>query len=246
MRRLLLGIVSAVVLSAAGAAGAADLPLKAPPPPPPELWSWTGFYFGGHVGAGWGAKDWEFTEEGDFLPSSFPVNGFLGGVQAGYRWQTGHWVWGIEGSFSGADINGQSGCVEFAVNCQSRVDWLATATAQVGWTVDHALLYIKGGAAWAGDKDTLSFPIPVESPCSEVGVNCSHNETRLGALFGAGITYAFDPHWSGFIEYNYMDFGTTTTNFNECEGSVCVPFATFKIDQQIHVIKAGVNYKFDW
>jgi outer membrane immunogenic protein len=234
-RKLLLSIVSAVALSAAGAAGAADMPLKAPLPPPPPVWSWTGFYLGAHVGAGWGAKDWDEVEGGiPLLHDSFPVNGFLGGGQLGYRWQTGMWVWGIEGSGSGAGITGQNACFEFEFNCKSTVDWLATATVQVGWAVDHALLYIKGGAAWAGDHHVVTF--------SDGDPFGSHNETRLGPLFGAGITYAFDPHWSAFIEYNYMDFGTRTNTISECP--TC-EFLTFDISQQIHVIKAGVNWKWD-
>ena len=50
MKKLLLGSVAVLTLSAAGAANAADLPLKAPPPAPPTVWSWTGFYIGGHIG----------------------------------------------------------------------------------------------------------------------------------------------------------------------------------------------------
>jgi outer membrane immunogenic protein len=219
------------------------MPLKAPPPPPP-VWSWTGMYFGLHVGGGWGAKDWDLTQfDGEFLGNlhnSFPVNGFLGGAQLGYRWQSGMWVWGIEGSISGAGITGQSACVELDFNCKSNVDWLATATAQVGWAVDHALLYVKGGAALAGDHHSIAF---IDGdPCVIIpGDSCSRNETRLGALFGAGITYAFDPHWSAFIEYNYMDFGTKTNDFFT-DGDL----VRFDISQQIHVIKAGVNWKCDW
>jgi outer membrane immunogenic protein len=236
MRQLLLGIISAVALSAAGAAEAADLPVKAaPPPPPPAPWSWTGFYLGAHVGAGWGAKDWDFVLPLDSFHTTFPVNGFLGGGQLGYRWQSGMWVWGVEGSISGTGIVGQNVCSEASeLNCKSTVDWLATATAQVGWAVDHALLYIKGGAAWAGDHHSVTFTDG--DPFGHV------DETRLGPLFGAGITYAFDPAWSAFIEYNYMDFGTNKNLFTcpNCE------IVRFDISQQIHVIKAGVNYKFDW
>lgn len=239
VRKLLLSIVPAVALSAAGVAGAADLPLKEPPPPPLPVWSWTGLYIGAHVGAGWGAKD--FDDLGSLVGpatfnfhSNFPVNGFLGGGQLGYRWQSGMWVWGIEGSISGADITGQNACSD-GLQCKPTVDWLATTTVQVGWAVDHALLYIKGGAAWAGDHHSVTF-----ADGDPVG---SLNETRLGPLFGAGITYAFDPRWSAFIEYNYMDFGSATHIFTDCPTCDAV---RFDISQQIHVIKAGVNYKWDW
>ena len=50
MRRITLGIVGAVFI--ASFASAADLPRKAAPiMPVAPVYSWTGFYVGGHVGA---------------------------------------------------------------------------------------------------------------------------------------------------------------------------------------------------
>ena len=46
---------AAAILIAANAAGsAADMPMKAPYAAPAPIWTLTGFYIGGHVGAGWG------------------------------------------------------------------------------------------------------------------------------------------------------------------------------------------------
>src|SRR5215471_16144659 len=33
-------------------------PVYRPPPPVVPVWSWTGCYFGGHVGGVWSTKDW--------------------------------------------------------------------------------------------------------------------------------------------------------------------------------------------
>ena len=56
MKTLKLILSVAAVVSAVlgiGAASAADLPMKALPyTPPPPPFSWTGFYIGGHAGAG--------------------------------------------------------------------------------------------------------------------------------------------------------------------------------------------------
>jgi outer membrane immunogenic protein len=242
---------------------AADIPLKAPVymAPLPAAANWTGVYIGGHLGGSWGTKEWDQTRAavsatGNFvdffgpgitggnLPTSFPIDGFLGGAQAGYRYQSAMWVFGIEGSFSGADLSGRSTCFDFV--CRSKVDWLANLTGQVGWAVDHALLYIKGGGAWVNDKHTLDF-----GPCA-LGAVCSGSTlatTRSGWLFGAGVTYAFDPHWSAFVEYNYMDFGRTNAVLTASEVSLVgslIETRTFDIEQKLHVIKAGVNYRFDW
>ena len=79
----------------ASIASAADLPRKAPVTAPvPPVYSWTGFYVGGHVGALWTKAD----ARTDPLPNVpffgiFPNSGdlndtaFVGGVHAGYNWQ---------------------------------------------------------------------------------------------------------------------------------------------------------------
>ena len=57
MKRLILAIASASLLSC-GLANAADMPVKARPlPPPVPVFSWTGFYIGGHVGGAWGTTE---------------------------------------------------------------------------------------------------------------------------------------------------------------------------------------------
>jgi len=56
------------LLGFAGAAVAADLPtMKGPPPAPPapvEIFSWTGFYIGAHVGGAWDYDQFHFTPAG--------------------------------------------------------------------------------------------------------------------------------------------------------------------------------------
>src|SRR5258708_8134173 len=70
-------------------AQAADLPYRAPYTvnQPLNAYSWAGPYLGGNLGYSWGSVDNNPTK-----PS-----GFEGGVQAGYNWQTGPWVFRIEG-----------------------------------------------------------------------------------------------------------------------------------------------------
>src|SRR5665811_1876936 len=97
------GTAAIGALAFAGAALAADLPArtytKAPMMSP--VFSWTGFYVGGHVGAGWGTTTSELDvgrtlannglDPADaalalVLPiAQTQMNGFLGGVQAGYN-----------------------------------------------------------------------------------------------------------------------------------------------------------------
>src|SRR5262245_6855022 len=144
-----------------GAAQAADLPRKALPPPAPPLFTWTGFYIGAHVGAGWGTKEWhDFADvdrsEIDLFPGpqgSYNVNGFLGGGQIGFNWQSGWWVFGIEADASGANLRGSGFCFfDFdggdLHTCNTKVTALGTITGRLGFTViDRAMIYVKGGGA---------------------------------------------------------------------------------------------------
>jgi len=80
----------------------------------------------------------------------------------------------------------------------------------------------------------------------------SSSESRTGWTFGAGVEYAFAPRWSAFIEYNYLDFGTKDTSSthllslpSNVPASFVVPIQA-DVTERFHVIKAGVNYRFDW
>src|SRR4051794_16051723 len=118
---------AALLLAGTAAGSAADMAVKARPMAAPAIiWSWTGFYGGVHVGAGWGTSESTLTnvavQGGDIrqvqtlallAPAggvSVPINlpfsqtsssGFLGGVQAGYNWQAGWAVFGIQGDIAG-------------------------------------------------------------------------------------------------------------------------------------------------
>ena len=103
MRKLLLAGTALAAVMVAGSAGAADMarPVYKAAPPPIPVFSWTGWYVGVHVGGAWGTKEWQdptVTEFDGLLTSSFSlpdttinnygVNGFLGGVQIGYNYQS--------------------------------------------------------------------------------------------------------------------------------------------------------------
>ena len=247
MRKLLLtGVAVAAVVAASStvavnSAAAADLgtaPVyKAPPPVVAP--NWTGFYIGINGGGGWGTKElWEPGGSPDPFSgkelAQNSVNGFLAGGQVGYNQQFGWVVLGIQGSFDWANITGTAPIPVFSTVDQflSQTNGIFTLTGRVGGTVDRALFYVIGGAAWANDKYSLL----------EFGsAFASGTETRLGGLLGGGVEYAFTPNISGKLEYNFMDFGGKTVNI--CEGTDCIGFG---VRQFIHTVTVGMNYKLDW
>jgi opacity protein-like surface antigen len=135
LRKLILGSSSWMLLGAA--ASAADLPAVAKVPPATAQ-SWAGFYLGGHGGYGWGRNDFFRTFNPFTLEGLTGINsrGPVYGVQAGYNWQHGRIVTGVELDFSAADINGSSslsgfipGQGAFLLNFAERTKYLGTARA---------------------------------------------------------------------------------------------------------------------
>jgi outer membrane immunogenic protein len=227
MRRVLLATVAiagAAIFSTAASAADLSRPVyKAPPAGVlPASYDWTGFYIGGHVGYGWSQKGWT---DGFGLNINNDVDGVLGGGQVGFNYQVGQFVFGIEGDFTGTGIRGSTTALGATID--NRVDWTSTVTGRAGLAFDRWLVYGKGGVAWAGDRySTNRYTVGT----SEI------KDTRIGWTAGAGVEWAFAPQWSAKAEYNYMDFGSKDYSF--------APGFTTNIDQQVHEVKLGVNYKF--
>jgi outer membrane immunogenic protein len=256
MNKTLIGIAAAVALIGTPAL-AADMPLKAPPPPP-AVFSWTGFYGGVNAGYSWGnsSNDWNFfaanpgggtsvcPPAGTALciagTDSNHMNGALGGIQIGYNWQTGRYVFGIETDF---EATGQRGSQTFtgindtilfseapapmAATYTEKLPWLGTFRGRVGITSDHTLFYATGGLAYAEVKNTGSATISginiivpppgIQGPPCTTGTcplaNWSNSTVRAGWTLGTGIEQAFASNWSLKVEYLFVDLGRVNTTF---------------------------------
>jgi outer membrane immunogenic protein len=249
MKKILFAGIAAAAFCGAPAF-ASDMPTK-PPVNVAASYDWTGFYVGGQMGAGWGTVENTLgTNPGGLGPpvgtnfGLFSPSGFLGGGQIGYNWQTGWVVVGVEGDFDGTDIKGSgSGLAPGALganaeNPSGKNNWLATASGRVGGVVfDRLLVYVKGGGAWLNIQGKLTDISGLYGPA---GASYSTTtQTWAGWLVGMGTEYAFTRNWSGFIEYNYMDFGRQNINFVLPAGTLLV-----NSKEKLSVMKAGLNYKF--
>ena len=231
MKKLLLCIISIGGLIG-GPAFAADMPIKAPPAVVPVA-TWTGFFVGGKIGGGFGDKWWNCTAATDCDGGSdqsigtTSMDGFLGGLLVGYNWQTGLWVFGVEGQWDWTDMHGQfpSG-IDRGETGKSNIHWIATLAGRIGFTIDRTLVYAGGGVAWMRETDTdFGF-----------GESFTGSSTSVGATFLTGVEYMIDPHWSARIQYNFYDFGSK---------DVALPtFPTISTEARLHSITAGVNYRF--
>lgn len=236
-------LIFAGLLASVGAipAAAADMPLKAPARLAEPAFSWSGLYLGAHVGGAWGTVESQLNDPKSdaFLPlSSHGVNGFVGGGQVGFNIQVNPWlVIGIEGDASWTDVKGTAPClVVFA--CSTKVDWMATATGRLGFARDRLMVYVKGGGAWAESKHSLVLGLSPDSFSADA------SKTRMGWTVGTGVEYAFSGNWSAKVEYNFMDFGSDTLGSTLHSGTKSAPGPDVDINQQIHVVKFGLNYRF--
>jgi outer membrane immunogenic protein len=153
-------------------------------------------------------------------------------------------VLGVEGDWDWADFEGTTPCGLVNIfSCHTKVDWTADVAGRVGFTWDRALIYAKGGVAWAHSDYNTSLPLLADIG-SSIPNSLDFSDTRVGGLFGAGVEYAFLPNWSAKIEYDFMDFGTKTYNNTLFSSPGLVVTANSSIREVISTVKFGVNYRF--
>ena len=199
---------------------------------PPPIFSWTGFYLGANLGAGWGNLDASVP----FAAGNWSVGetAFIGGGQLGYNWQTGNFVLGVEWDFDWTNANKTSGIVTVngvGLQATGGWDWTSTISARLGYAVDHWLWYAKVGAGWNKNSVTVATPGNI--------VFASGSNTSAGWLVGAGVEYAFTNNWTGKIEYTYL--GLSDYNF---AATVAGVNTIVNVSPNIQTLKFGVNYKF--
>lgn len=218
MRRSLLLAATCAIVSVQVAA-AADLPTKAPMYAPVAVYNWTGLYAGLNGGYGWGS----FADS----VGNINVNGFVGGGQLGYNWQSGNLVFGVEADFQGSSQSAtQAGTIlGTAVSVTERIRYFGTARGRLGLAMDRWLAYVTGGIAWVNGGLDLTV----------AGVTLSDSTTKTGGTIGAGIEYAFAGPWTGALEYLYVDTGSR---------SVTVLGITDNVRTRDNVLRAKLNYRF--
>jgi len=183
MSRFVLRAVALIALAWTVSAQAADLPYGSRAPytvnQPLNIYSWAGPYLGANLGYAWGSVDNNQTR-----PS-----GFSGGAQAGYNWQTGPWVFGVEG-----DIQATGATDTFAPWKFSN-PWFGTLRGRAGYALNNILFYGTGGLAF-GELRGETF-----------GLAESH--TNAGWTAGVGAEFGFAQNWSARIEYLYVDLANS-------------------------------------
>ena len=183
MRGLILGAAALVAAGWTASAEAADFNYGQRAPytvnQPLNAYSWAGPYLGGNIGYEWGSVD-----NNPSKPS-----GFVGGVQAGYNFQNGPFVFGVEGDIQAAGADDTFAPWKFSN------PWFGTLRGRAGYAFSNVLFYGTAGLAF-GELRAQTF-----------GWTESH--TTAGWTIGAGAEVGFAPNWSAKLEYLYIDLSTS-------------------------------------
>lgn len=223
--------LAAVAFAAVVAAPASGLAADYAPPPAPELRQadWSGPFLGG-IGA-------LSCMETHYIPSTGPdpdLNGCggMGGLIAGWNYQVGDWVLGIEGdaAWGGHNAENNLDAVDYDI------DFLGTVRGRVGWLAsDQTLLYVTGGAGWLkGTMDALVGPASVKQ---------KDTKTHFGWLIGGGVEHAFTDYFHARLEYLYGQFDDKDYDLT-VPGS-CSPKCIADLDfEELHMIRLGLTFNF--
>jgi outer membrane immunogenic protein len=284
-------IVGSVALALGASTGAIADGMPRGPAVYEQPFSWTGFYVGVNGGYSWGRADTDLqaslsTRTRVFRAFGLPaqtlisdttvagpaflasgkadVDGWLGGGQIGYNWQSQRWVIGIEadlqatgedGSLSICSTGACAAGASFAT-ASYKLDWFGTVRGRLGYLVDRRLLlYATGGLAYGHFESDYSAGV-VGGPSSTL----SDSSTKAGWVLGGGAEWAIDRNWLLRAEYMYMDLGnvggaagstaTTTviqpnipnqgfTTVIDTTGS-----ASVRTDFTDQIFRVGLSYKF--
>jgi outer membrane immunogenic protein len=164
----------------------------------------TGCYIGGNVDYGWGRAEVD-TGAGT---ASATNHGAVAGGQIGcdYQFAGTGFVVGIRDMFDWTGLEGDTTFTSgplFGSTANSKTRWVNTLTGRIGYAVfPTSLLYFRGGGAWS----RMNVDI-INGAGAQIGQFANN---KGGYVVGAGWEYKFAPNWSAFVEYNYMNFGTTS------------------------------------
>ena len=199
MRKQLLSTVATIAIAAAisGPVSAADMQPIRKAPPMIESPTWAGWYVGGHVGYG-GVSFRGYDPLHEFsssIPTKANASGLALGLHTGYNWQSGNWVYGIEGDATITPGWQKRVCLDTV--CETGIDgrlhWLGTMRARLGWTFDRTLIYATGGVAWAARQITFNTSLATPADGRPVRV-------KTGGVVGGGIEWKYNPTLSIRLE----------------------------------------------
>lgn len=194
------------------------------------------------------------------LNADLAPRGYMGGAHAGYLWQAGSLVYGLEADISALDLATATGttvdrvlfgpaATRFSTSLGMEATWLSTLRARAGLLVTQNLLvYGTGGIALTslrvahtyGDND-LHAPDTIGGKAAS-----SSTSVRSGWALGAGAELQFGSHWRLRTEFLHVDFGEVRVRSaitNSGHVGAATPIST-SADLTAQIARAGLSYRF--
>lgn len=245
MRHALFMVMSALgILSGTTGAMAGEFvaplpdPVAAPVMQASPASDWAGGYAGGSLGYSFGGDDrigFDVYEDNSLIDrnndlGSADVKGPTVGLQAGYRWQRGNWVFGPELWIEGGSVDGSDTITPDGVRVESSVNYLVGLQLKTGYAVDPQTLVYGTAGAVHGDLDyTLSGP----------GGSETVNYDADGYTLGLGVERKLRDSVSVVAEWQYRNLGKTEIEYDAGTDSLLT-----RSTPEHHNIKLGVNFSF--
>lgn len=186
--------------------------------PLPSVVDWGGFYLGilggGGVGTGSGNR------------STIPLSGATIGLRGGLDMQFDNIVVGAALSVERSNIGGTAVCFNPVFTCDGGVQTLGRLEGRLGFATDAAMIYAKGGAAYAygyADADP------------------TYNDYYFGTwgwTIGAGMEVMLSDNISAYAEYSYIDLFEHTAPAGTTSNSAST------LNSSFHLVNVGLNYRF--
>jgi outer membrane immunogenic protein len=246
VKRFLLATVSVVALT--GATRAADMPATMPAKGPmyEPVATWDGAYVG--VQGGVVRRDGLFNQSGGVFGGSLIApfqrdgskTGAAVGLQLGYNWQRGSFVYGFEGDWSWAGAKTSATHLNGFISDSFDVNSIATLRGRAGLVVESTLFYLTGGAAFGHIRDKVA----ILQGNGATGFSFTQEQTKVGWTVGAGVEHEFAPHWTARAELRYIDLGKTSVDCTPGTGPCFGPGYRGEFSNSLWLGLVGLNYKF--
>jgi outer membrane immunogenic protein len=219
----------------AATASAADFASPMTAPVFSQVFSWTGFYVGAEAGYAWG-KDTTteyLTATNTFtgFDPTYKVSSAVGGLYAGYNYQIGWAVLGVESDIEAAHLRGGFLDTTVGGSGTTQLDWQGSLRARVGVTAGQMMFYGTGGLAFAEIDHTYTNLI--------TGIAETNAGFRTGWTAGAGVEISVMPNLLARVEYRYTDYGPYQYN-----SVTAFPGFSGVQEPRFSAVRAGVAYKF--
>jgi outer membrane immunogenic protein len=240
MKKVLLAS-AALLAQIASPALAADWPVIAPTyevaPPPPAVYSWwTGCYLGGNIGGAWGRPNYTFDNAVVIESFEFTPVGLIGGGQLGCQYQWNSIVFGLEGTWSWANVRQGQPSTSTLLPFRERsieISQIGTVAARFGYAWDRTMLYAKGG--WAGVR------VSARAVSITNGVFSDFTDWSNGWTVGVGLEHV--PWQSIVLGVEANVYGGLTFD-HAGRDSAGNPIRFFNSDATIYAITVRASYLF--